>query len=158
MILYHGSNVEVREPVLTRSRAALDFGVGFYTTTDYKQARKWAMRVSKWRGGEPTITVFETNEEAWSRLSILRFDSAGKDWLEYVVRSRTLQAVDSRHDVVAGPVADDRTVNVINLFLEGTITESMALELLLPMRFTDQWAMKTDAAIEALNHRETIAL
>ncbi len=158
MILYHGSNVEVREPVLTRSRAALDFGAGFYTTTDFDQAGKWAVRVSKWRGGEPTITAFETRSESWSRLSILRFDSANKDWLKYVVRSRTLRAVESQHDVVAGPVADDRTVNVINLYLEGTITENMALELLLPMRFTDQWVMKTYAAIEALDYKETIRL
>lgn len=27
---------------------------------------------------------------------------------------------------------------------------------LLPMRFTDQWAVKTDAAIEALVYKETI--
>lgn len=65
MILYHGSNMEASEPVLIRSRAALDFGPGFYTTTDLGQARRWALLVSKWREGEPTIAVFETREEAW---------------------------------------------------------------------------------------------
>lgn len=156
MILYHGSNMEVKSPILTYSRAALDFGAGFYTTTDLEQAKAWATRVTKWRDGLPTITTFETRDDAWQRLDILRFEAANAEWLDYVVGSRTQQTVDRSHDVVIGPVANDRTVNVINLYLEGTITKDMALELLLPMHFTDQWAMKTDATIEALVYKETI--
>ena len=34
MILYHGSNVEVSEPKLLKVQRTLDFGKGFYTTTD----------------------------------------------------------------------------------------------------------------------------
>ena len=32
MRLYHGSNVEVKEPRILKSSHALDFGPGFYTT------------------------------------------------------------------------------------------------------------------------------
>ena len=34
MILYHGSNVEVKEPILLKVQRELDFGKGFYTTSD----------------------------------------------------------------------------------------------------------------------------
>ena len=36
MILYHGSNVIVEQPKLIRQNRYLDFGFGFYTTTNRK--------------------------------------------------------------------------------------------------------------------------
>ena len=38
MILYHGSNVFVREPRIVNSGRKLDFGAGFYTTSSLEQA------------------------------------------------------------------------------------------------------------------------
>ena len=38
MILYHGSNVIVEQPKLIRQNRYLDFGCGFYTTTNRDQA------------------------------------------------------------------------------------------------------------------------
>ena len=40
MVLYHGSNVEVRDPRLLKTQRDLDFGKGFYTTSDLEQAEK----------------------------------------------------------------------------------------------------------------------
>ena len=40
MILYHGSNVIVDQPKLIRQNRYLDFGFGFYTTTNREQAVK----------------------------------------------------------------------------------------------------------------------
>lgn len=37
--VYHGSDVEVRQPEIRRSNRALDFGAGFYTTLNPDQAR-----------------------------------------------------------------------------------------------------------------------
>lgn len=49
MLLYHGSNIEVREPRLLRSQRDLDFGKGFYTTSDLGQATSWATRTARIR-------------------------------------------------------------------------------------------------------------
>ncbi len=38
MTLYHGSNVEVREPKILKFNRGLDLGNGFYTTTNRDQA------------------------------------------------------------------------------------------------------------------------
>ena len=46
MILYHGSNVAVEEPRLLKIQRDLDFGKGFYTTSDLDQATKWARRTA----------------------------------------------------------------------------------------------------------------
>ena len=42
MKLYHGSNVEVREPRILEPSHALDFGPGFYTTLNRDQAVDFA--------------------------------------------------------------------------------------------------------------------
>ena len=52
MILYHGSTDLVDKPEIRKSDVYLDFGVGFYTTTSFEQAERWAkikMRRKKWR-------------------------------------------------------------------------------------------------------------
>ena len=42
MILYHGGIDIVDKPEIRKGDAFLDFGVGFYTTTSYEQAERWA--------------------------------------------------------------------------------------------------------------------
>lgn len=45
MTLYHGSNVEVKEPKILAPSHALDFGPGFYTTLNRDQAVDFAGKV-----------------------------------------------------------------------------------------------------------------
>ena len=49
MILYHGSSVVVFKPKLVQQNRFLDFGFGFYTTTNKKQAIGFADKVYKRR-------------------------------------------------------------------------------------------------------------
>ena len=44
MILYHASDVEVREPEIRTTVYAKDFSTGFYCTANYEQAKRWARR------------------------------------------------------------------------------------------------------------------
>ena len=43
MRLFHGSTVTVKRPNIQKGRKATDFGKGFYTTTNFEQAKKWAL-------------------------------------------------------------------------------------------------------------------
>ncbi|WP_418979597.1 DUF3990 domain-containing protein [Adlercreutzia equolifaciens] len=55
MILYHGSNVEVRLPRILTTNRSLDFGAGFYTTSSPNQAERWAqLQTRRRRGGRAT--------------------------------------------------------------------------------------------------------
>ena len=47
MVLYNGSYTAVREPRLLKNQRELDFGKGFYTTSDLEQATKWAQRTAR---------------------------------------------------------------------------------------------------------------
>jgi formylmethanofuran dehydrogenase subunit B len=44
MIVYHGSNQVVEQPRLIKQNRYLDFGFGFYTTTNRMQAENFALR------------------------------------------------------------------------------------------------------------------
>ncbi len=45
MKIYHGSNMIVEHPALVPQNRFLDFGYGFYTTTNPVQARSFAGKV-----------------------------------------------------------------------------------------------------------------
>ena len=42
MLLYHGSNIMIKNPRIIISAKGLDFGSGFYLTSSYEQAERWA--------------------------------------------------------------------------------------------------------------------
>ena len=46
MIVYHGSNIIVDQPRLVHQNRTLDFGYGFYTTTNQNQAVNFAKKVT----------------------------------------------------------------------------------------------------------------
>ncbi|MDE6295800.1 MAG: DUF3990 domain-containing protein [Muribaculaceae bacterium] len=58
MILYHSSYIGVANPDVTFSRDFLDFGKGFYLTSIYEQAEKYAQRFIR-RRKTAWISTFE---------------------------------------------------------------------------------------------------
>jgi len=159
MILYHGSNVVVQEPKLMPQTRALDFGRAFYLTSDFEQAAKWARTSVLRRGdGVATVSSFELDESRLAALNILRFDAPNADWLRFVTRNRAEQVDDSGYDIVAGPVANDNTMPVLNLYFKGAYSEEEALKRLLPQRLRDQFAMKTEGALACLSYKESRSL
>jgi len=77
MVLYNGSNVAVDSPRIIQSERTLDFGDGFYTTTNREQAEVFAKKVfARRKTGVATISVYEMDfESARSELRILHFGS-----------------------------------------------------------------------------------
>ena len=155
MILYHGSNVAIEHPRLIRHLRTLDFGAGFYLTSDYAQAARWAQLTTKRRQvGSPLVSVFDVDDLAYWQLKILSFTAPSVDWLRFISANRR-NAVDADDwDVVSGPVADDNTMPVLNLYLQGTYTEKEAIRRLLPQKLKDQYAFKTEQALACLEFSE----
>lgn len=134
---------------------ALDFGRAFYLTSDFDQATKWARTSVLRRGnGVATVSSFELDESRLAALDVLRFDSPNVEWLRFVTRNRAELIDDSGYDVVAGPVANDNTMPVLNLYFKGAYSEEEALKRLLPQRLSDQYAMKTEEALACLSFKE----
>ena len=157
MKLYHGSNVEVRNPKILESDRKLDFGTGFYLTTSYEQAEKWAVLTAKRRNyGKPFISVFEYDEEGSNELSVLKFQNADEKWLRFVSANRKNLSVKNDYDVVICPVANDRTMPVIALFFAGVYTEEETVKRLLPQKLKDQIVFKTKKSLQYLKFVEVV--
>ena len=60
MKLYHGSTVIVKSPNIQRGRKATDFGKGFYTTTNFEQAKKWAiLKQNREQSKKAVVSIYE---------------------------------------------------------------------------------------------------
>ena len=159
MILYHGSNVEVKEPILLKVQRELDFGKGFYTTSDMEQAARWAERTAKRRGeSNAFVTVYEVNEDELKNIRLLSFDSPNVEWLNFVVKNRKGEYIAGDWDIISGPVADDQTAQVIDLYLEGAYDEEEAIRRFLTQKLKYQYTFKTKEAINLLKYKEVITL
>ena len=159
MILYHGSNVEVKEPILLKVQRELDFGKGFYTTSDLEQAARWAWRTAKRRGeSNAFVTVYEVNEDELKNIRLLSFDSPNVEWLNFVVKNRKGEYIAGDWDVISGPVADDQTAQVIDLYLDGLYDEEEAIRRFLTQKLKDQYTFKMLEAINLLKYKEVITL
>lgn len=86
MILYHGSDIVVDKPVLLISKRTLDFGPGFYTTTNKDQAISFAQKVMIRKESKvKAVSIYEIDfEKIETSLDILKFTSPDKEWLDFV--------------------------------------------------------------------------
>ena len=159
MRLYHGSNQGIEKPKLFPAARGLDFGNGFYLTSDFEQAKKWSILTVKRRGeGSPIVSVFKVDEEKLNQLNILRFDGPNVEWLRYVSSNRKSMNFNDRRDIVVGPVANDNTMPVLNLYLKGAYNEDEAIKRLMPQKLKDQYVFKTEEAVSILKLIEVIKI
>ena len=155
MLLYHGSNIVVREPKILKSQRYLDFGAGFYMTSDFEQARKWAVRTAARREeGVATISVFELSDDYVDRVKVRTFARPDRDWLRYITVHRTGNPPADDYDMVVGPVANDQAIRTVNNYLKGYFPEEVAIKLLLPQKLKDQYLFRTEKALNLLVFKE----
>lgn len=155
MLLYHGSNVQVDRPKILSSNRAMDFGAGFYTTSDENQAMKWAkIQTLRRKKGIPIVSVYEFDENAAKDLSVLSFCSADKNWLDFVAENRKNLYCGMKYDIVRGPVANDTTMTIISDYMAGNISDEVALLLLKTQKLSDQYVFLTESGIDCLRFKE----
>ncbi|MDR0220707.1 MAG: DUF3990 domain-containing protein, partial [Lachnospiraceae bacterium] len=121
MLLYHGSNTAVEKPRLIEQSRGLDFGAGFYLTTNETQAARFSeIIVNRRKSGIATVSTYEFDmETAEKTLAVRRFENADAPWLGFVTANRLKTYQGSAYDVVVGPVANDTVMPTIQAFLGG---------------------------------------
>ncbi len=156
MILYHGSTDLVDKPKVLVGNSFLDFGVGFYTTTSYEQAERWAkikMRRNNVSVGYVAIYEFDY-ENAQKETKIKRYDEADEEWLMFVVNNRNGKVTNDNIDIHIGPVADDNVYQSIRLFETGAYDAEYTVKRLKTEVLHDQWTLHTDKALKYLRFIE----
>lgn len=160
MLLYHGSTMAVRKPIVSRGRGKTDFGKGFYTTTSSEQAEKWAkIKRDRAKGTKAIVSVFEIDDAIFSNRSykIMNFDGATKEWLDFVVNNRNQMNIHD-YDLVMGPVADDTLYITISFYENGKLDAEAAVAQLKTHLLFDQLSFHTAKACKLLTFVETFEL
>ena len=152
MILYHGSNVIVEHPKLVKQNRFLDFGFGFYTTTNREQAENFALKVAERRKeGEAILNIYEIDEkEAFQKCSLLKFDSPDENWLDFVAANRKGMYEGKRYDLIYGAVANDDVYRTITLYMTGVLTKEQTLQALKIRKLFNQLVFTTEKSLQYL--------
>lgn len=158
MILYHGSNVVVSSPKLIQQNRFLDFGFGFYTTTNKEQAIAFADKVYKRRKeGGKIVNIYEVDEQkAFAECSVLRFDSPDEAWLDFVSDNRSGNYEGKAFDFVYGPVANDDVYTTFTLYSAGILTKEQTLEALKIKKLYNQLVLSSEKALSYLKFVGTV--
>lgn len=159
MKLYHGSTVAVRKTSVKRGRPTVDFGQGFYTTTSYEQAKKWAeLKRKRTSAPHAVVTEYEVADDILQgRYTTLFFSGPTQEWLDFVVSNRKGNGT-AAYDLTMGPVANDQLYATIRLYEQGVVTASAAIEMLRTHLLFDQLAFHNQHAANELTFIQSIII
>jgi hypothetical protein len=162
MLLYHGTNIRFEVPKIIAPNRALDFGKGFYTTSDKEQAAEWAgVVVKRAKAGKALLNIYELNESYKQKLNVRKFETANKEWLDFVCEHRQEAYKGDNYDLIIGAVANDRTMPVLQGYMNAKdkdLYAPVALSEIQADRLTDQYVFKNDLALSFLLLREIMEL
>lgn len=158
MKLYHGGNIEVKNPKILTSARVGDFGRGFYTISNLEQARRWAQIRAKQEDVQSGIvTVFEVPDTIFenSELRIKTFEKADEEWLDFVLENRKNVEFEHGFDLVVGPGADDRVYVCLNMLEDGLADRETVIKKLKTYVLADQILFHTAKSLLFLNYEKT---
>lgn len=147
MRLYHSSNIVVEHPDTLHSRQFLDFGRGFYLTSIYDQAVRYAQRFKR-RGQQAWLNTYELSEENIEQWNVKRFKTYNKQWLDFVAQCRDGKDVGD-YDMVIGGIANDRVIITLDRYFTGEITQEEALGLLRFEKPNIQYCIRSERMLQA---------
>ena len=152
MILYHGSNITVKQPRLIAHNRFLDFGFGFYTTTNRDQAVNFAQKVTERRKtGTASLNIYSVDEAvAFKECTLLHFDSPNEAWLDFVAENRQGIYRGEQYDLIYGAVANDDVYRTITLYMTGVLDKEQTLAALKIRKLFNQLVFGTEKSLQYL--------
>ena len=149
LVVYHGSCFNFEKIDLSKSHNRRDFGKGFYTTILRVQSKEWAYRLSL-REKKKEYYVYEFLFEEVLTLKVKRFDRLDEEWLEFIKLNRSEGGLQHNYDVVIGPVADDNTMETVQLYIANILSAKEAVERLRYNKVNNQVSFHTEKALQYL--------
>jgi hypothetical protein len=165
--VFHGSSVEIPEPLLGRGKPNNDYGRGFYCTEDIEMAREWACK-----GNEPPafVNIYDLSTDGLSVLDLSNPGYTVLNWMAVLLANRTFDldteiAMEVRdyllsnfmppvedYDVVVGYRADDSYFNYAASFVNNTLSLQRLGEAMHLGRLGIQVALRTERAFSGLTY------
>nr|MBP3280839.1 DUF3990 domain-containing protein [Treponema sp.] len=148
MTVYHGSTEIIKNPDVLHSYRPLDFGKGFYVTTNKNQAENWAKRKSVILGKEKAIVNFYEMDENFGELKCKNFGEDLSEWIDFVCHCRDGGTDYEKYDVIIGKVANDKVFRVVDMYHDGLWDKERAIKEIRAYPNYDQIAFITQKAVE----------
>lgn len=149
MIVYHGSTEIVSKPSILIPNRTMDYGTGFYTTSSFLQAENWARRrMSSKKLNYGYVNVYDFSAD--NALNTLSFDGPSDEWIDFVMRNRTIRGFSHDYDLVCGPVANDRVYAAFALFEGGILDKKGLIAELKTYELVDQYLFHTEKALSRI--------
>ncbi|MBU0488890.1 MAG: DUF3990 domain-containing protein [Bacteroidetes bacterium] len=153
MKIYHGSTSVIETPEIIDSQRFLDFGRGFYTTTNQVQAEKWAIIKQKRRGGnsKSIVSVYEIDDDLADskKFETKKFPKADSEWLNFVISNRKGE-IFHNYDIVIGAVANDKLYATLSLFESGILSLKETISRLKVHKLFDQISFHSQIVLKEL--------
>lgn len=155
--VYHGGVSRVETPLANVGRKNLDFGQGFYVTRIKKQAEIWADRAGRQLLANPVVNIYQLDiDSIVKEYRYLKFEHYDATWLQFIVACRGGYNPSTEYDCVEGGVANDRVIDTVEGFINGTVSEEYALQELSKHQPNNQICLLTQAMIDKyLNFQTT---
>ncbi len=153
MKIYHGGFSEVLSPKILKPSRAMDFGNGFYTTTSFAQAKRWALiKRDRFHYEKAIVSAFEVGDEIFktAELKSKVFHKADEEWLDFVMSNRQNIHFVYDYDVVMGAVANDNVYASLNLYEDGFLSKKELLDELMTWKYVDQICFHTEKSLNYL--------
>ncbi|MBR3551588.1 MAG: DUF3990 domain-containing protein [Bacteroidales bacterium] len=149
MRVYHGGTEIVEFPDISKGRAGLDFGRGFYVTDLLQQDESWADRMSRIRLEEGIVNVYEFDlQQARNAFSYKKFDNYDVEWLEYIVANRRGEYDGDLYDIVEGGIANDRVIDTVEAYMSDMMPLETALRNLSMHRPNNQLCIRNQQVVD----------
>ena len=155
MILFHGSDVVVEHPRLIHQQRTLDFGPGFYTTTNDEQAISFAKKMQNRRGSaRGYVSMYDVADMAVLRqgLRVREFAEPDEVWLDFVFENRGGIYTGPSYDIVYGPVANDTIYRTFVAYEDGIYTKQETINRLKVKKLYNQMTFCTEQALVLLKY------
>lgn len=151
LTVFHGSKNGISGPILPTSRKITDFGEGFYMGTDPEQPK---MLVSSWK--RPVFYEMRLNLSSLKCVNINGLPWAmlvayNRGKLEHIKNTKLYSRMTNitlLHDVIKGPIADDRMYRVLDYFFDNVITDRTLIACIQGLDLGQQYVAKTNRACD----------
>lgn len=164
MIVYHGSDHIIEEPIFNGSKRTNDYGYGFYTTENLELAKEWACS----NNTDGFANCYEADLEGLNILNLNSTDYNILNWLAVLTKYRTYWQNGSiaeeakrylqqnffvdplEYDVITGYRADDSYFSFAQDFVMGAISLSKLSEAMRLGKLGEQIVFKSQRAFQQI--------
>lgn len=156
--LYHASPASFRSFDLEKAYNFKDFGRGFYLTTNFEQALKWANGKRRHKEGYIYEYFLDKEKVENIKLNIMEFLDYSISWAHFLAAHRHEIIEDAGLDLIYDRMADSSSEEITNaidgFYQNAENSEKLMMEVFAEKRMGnskyDQYCFKTQRAIDLL--------